>query len=994
MTTVIVGRGTLKSPFFFHLVKLLMDNTQLVEWLQALELAQATITATIAPTGRLGPVGGLWPKLLAAAKESASLGLLRVVVVAAEQPEVAQELLAPDSFPLRVVKAATLQEAAQKLYEEHGPRQAVRQYEGQHCVSIELLGRSVPLAQHYQVLPLLRIVKQERLPRSLRSLKREEKSEPLRHGIDILRWEEELREERVTYERVSLEQVFNSFQVVAQGGETAAPRFVVLGPPGSGKTALVQYLGWKATNTALLSAARVPLPVRIRLREWELWTRQTRLSESALPHYLTERYRALTPAPSCAHWQRWLQRGEVLLLLDGLDEIEDGRFARVVLQTALATFTACPTVLTCRTVSFEQHRTVCPDFPLFTLAGLDQRQRNAFLRAFPAEHQEYYDPERLIAQLQSTPQLLPLAANPLLLSIICYVVDSTPGILLPATRGVLYEKALEKLLTQRSQRMAVRYPAEAPDTPGKLTILQRTAFYLFVAGNRKLTFTGQEVGQVLKQALREEGYGEAPALWANALRTDLLHNSGILRGDAEQGFFFFHLTVQEFLTAAVIAKRINEAGWETDLELSGKKVSVRQFVNRKAWDPQWQEVIVLLAGQLQNPLPLLTLLADGKKDDVFSHRLALAVQCLAEVRSRLNKEHVDLGDRITARAFSQWLAHETRSTTATVSHLTRALPALRQANGRMENVPLVEWLCHRLRDVNADVRSAVTEALGQIGEGIAGDSTALSGLVAALQDKDVLVRAKTVDAFRRVGAAAAQHPAVVPALVQAALHDEDWFVRFGATQALEQMEAAADEYSAASRVLFNSRHGGDPRETSPPLARLEPREVSTAPALETLSIVVAALHDQDAGVRAKAAEALSRPGEAILQHPQLLPTLIEVVLHDQDGGVRAHAARALGQMQAIAPQYPQLLLILTAALRDRDAGVRAQTAKALGQLTGGVGSRPEVLAALCEALRDKDSEVRFEAAEALAQIMTQGLRIFRRWWGRIEGKTVDELAAL
>ena len=44
-----------------------MDNKQFADWLRALELAHVTLTATIDPSGRLGPVGGLWPKLLAAA---------------------------------------------------------------------------------------------------------------------------------------------------------------------------------------------------------------------------------------------------------------------------------------------------------------------------------------------------------------------------------------------------------------------------------------------------------------------------------------------------------------------------------------------------------------------------------------------------------------------------------------------------------------------------------------------------------------------------------------------------------------------------------------------------------------------------------------------------------------------------------------------------------------------------------------------------------------
>jgi HEAT repeat protein len=81
-------------------------------------------------------------------------------------------------------------------------------------------------------------------------------------------------------------------------------------------------------------------------------------------------------------------------------------------------------------------------------------------------------------------------------------------------------------------------------------------------------------------------------------------------------------------------------------------------------------------------------------------------------------------------------------------------------------------------------------------------------------------------------------------------------------------------------------------------------------------------------------------------------------------------------------------------LRDMDAGVRARAAQALGQIGDKAAWQPEVLSALVQALQDADADVRFRAAEALGQMMAQGVRLFRRRWGKIEGKRVDELATL
>ena len=72
--------------------------------------------------------------------------------------------------------------------------------------------------------------------------------------------------------------------------KTVVPSFVVLGPPGSGKTTLVQYLGWQAANGTLHVSGRPLLPVRVRLREWEAWATKEADPQQRLPQYLTERY--------------------------------------------------------------------------------------------------------------------------------------------------------------------------------------------------------------------------------------------------------------------------------------------------------------------------------------------------------------------------------------------------------------------------------------------------------------------------------------------------------------------------------------------------------------------------------------------------------------------------------------------------------------------------------------------------------------------------------
>ena len=159
-------------------------------------------------------------------------------------------------------------------------------------------------------------------------------------------------------------------------------------------------------------------------------------------------------------------------------------------------------------MSFDQHQGLCPDFPVFTLAGLDEDQRKSYVHAFPPTYPDHYNPDALVEQLKRTPQMHPLAANPLLLSIICYVVDDPHGIKLPARRGELYAKAIEKLLT-RSRRVEITYPGGKSDLllTRKRRILEYVAFMLFVGiGRRQLTFSEEYLLGALTKAAEREGY--------------------------------------------------------------------------------------------------------------------------------------------------------------------------------------------------------------------------------------------------------------------------------------------------------------------------------------------------------------------------------------------------------------------------------------------------------------------------------------------------------
>jgi hypothetical protein len=202
----------------------------------------------------------------------------------------------------------------------------------------------------------------------------------------------------------------------------------------------------------------------------------------------------------------------------------------------------------------------------------------------------------------------------------------------------LYRDCLHRLLSG-AWHDAPRLLSDG-EVDAKLELLEAVAFRLFVT--EKEQFALRELRQVIREAYAGL-YGSAPSEeeiaakvheWSE--RDGLLVKAG---AGSDPPYLFLHLTFQEYLTACHLAHLINADGWEkATVRLKGKReVAASVFLDKKAWLPAWQEVIVLLAGKLDDPVPLLALLADESKDDLFRHRLALAARCLAEIKELLDE---------------------------------------------------------------------------------------------------------------------------------------------------------------------------------------------------------------------------------------------------------------------------------------------------------------------------------------------------------------------
>jgi HEAT repeat protein/beta-lactamase regulating signal transducer with metallopeptidase domain len=116
--------------------------------------------------------------------------------------------------------------------------------------------------------------------------------------------------------------------------------------------------------------------------------------------------------------------------------------------------------------------------------------------------------------------------------------------------------------------------------------------------------------------------------------------------------------------------------------------------------------------------------------------------------------------------------------------------------------------------------------------------------------------------------------------------------------------------------------------------------------------LIARLKDEDAGVRAAAAQSLGK-----LEDPRAVPALIGA-LGDRDAKVRAAAAESLGQFKD-----PRAISGLSALLADAELDVRKGALEALGEYEEGVP-----VAGIIRLLDDQDAQLRHSAAHAIGRL--------------------------
>jgi hypothetical protein len=407
---------------------------------------------------------------------------------------------------------------------------------------------------------------------------------------------------------------------------------VLLGDPGAGKSWCCRFLAlWhlRRARTALSEGRfqehrTIPLLVRLP----DLCSRLTRLDDDAMERALVDSAAGGAPVDSMPTLLETLRSGRVVLILDGWDEIANEsssmtpgtrNFLAVGLRNYIDRYLKDSQVLLAsRVVGYS-------DGPGFSMA------KEAFLLPFQAEDIEafataWFGAERsgaFLAQIRTRPQLLELARVPVLLTLMCRTAgDDGRG--LPSRRSALYRKCLVDLLRDVAPPRS-SFEHGPFDVDFVLRLLRRAAAYtvLITTSEGPWSFTEEAFREALRPLLGTRGRDDE-FLFREKVN-DLLSRlklAGILASEGPEEnarYLFLHRSFHEYLVAEELSARWREAGWQ----------GVQGLLTRKTWDPEWDEIVVLLAGLVDKEVKPLLELIDSRLS-LTNLPAALGLMCIAE----------------------------------------------------------------------------------------------------------------------------------------------------------------------------------------------------------------------------------------------------------------------------------------------------------------------------------------------------------------------------
>ena len=345
-------------------------------------------------------------------------------------------------------------------------------------------------------------------------------------------------------------------------------RLMILGDPGSGKSTLLKALSTGVSKRQWPEFKKL-VPVFVSLRAFAQqklpffsWLTQHVLSEHGM--------RNATPL-----LKKLVAEGRLLLLLDGLDEVNDKQIGPVLNE--IFEFldqneqdNKNRVLMTCR----EQNYDLIDDNGIFTRKAFQiyrlGEMKNSELEAMvyhrqPDFDKEGKDPEKFLKAIYELPQITQLYRNPLLLTLAIALYIYGLDDKLPRKIAEFYDKSLDHLLRRHDfreqKKLSEKNIFEANE---KLKLLKKFALAnLFSATEQNQDFEEFSIKAMIAEAqtMAQESLNIKDNE-AKPFVQEIQKNAGLIKrlGDSEK-YVYAHRSIQEYCAAKALAQQ-GEAGFD------------------------------------------------------------------------------------------------------------------------------------------------------------------------------------------------------------------------------------------------------------------------------------------------------------------------------------------------------------------------------------------------------------------------------------------------
>jgi hypothetical protein len=442
-------------------------------------------------------------------------------------------------------------------------------------------------------------------------------------------------------EDIALPEAFERSETMERRG------IVILGDPGSGKTThMKRLLLWcLGEGSDKLGMARDMIPVFLPLRE-------LRNLDQGLDAFIQAQLDKPHLGTPSGFGKRLVNRGSLLFLLDGLDEVADpdqrASVARWI-DAALQQHRTCRFVVTCRfagytdqarlseqflemhirPLSFDHVETFVGNWYRIVETGLSKDARQAQVIADERSRDLI---ERLKTPEFRARRVFELTRNPLLLTNICLVHRDRGN--LPHTRDRLYEECTDVLL--ELWRAAIGYQTRVDARSGR-KVLQPAALWMHQEEGRTRA-SADELAPVIEPALKAAGW---PHGSAQAFLSVVQNESGLLTGWDQEHYGFMHLGFQEYLTALEI---------QNNCLLDPKVLNDLAGRFGQSW---WQEVTLLVLS-LNNPCLFVPFMRALVRQPGFAQHPELVEMCLDDAAEKPVLPFVELLQEEPGKDADHW----------------------------------------------------------------------------------------------------------------------------------------------------------------------------------------------------------------------------------------------------------------------------------------------------------------------------------------------------